>query len=93
MSELRKTATKSGSVIFWPILVCNMAMESYRHVEHACFVYFEKSQKMKALGQKMLIFLLFYLAHSFFNRFLHVIWLWKAIDMYITPVLFIFKYL
>ena len=29
-----------------------MAMESYRHVEHACFVYFEKSQKMKALELK-----------------------------------------
>ena len=80
-------------VIFWPIFTCNMAMESQRHVEHACFVYFKKSQKMKALGQKMLIFLLFYVARSFFNRFLHVIWLWKAIDMQITPVLFIFKYL
>ena len=38
-------------------------MESYRHVEHACFVYFKKSQKMKALGQKMLIFLLFYMQY------------------------------
>ena len=38
----------------------------------------------------MLILLLFYIACSFFNWFLHVIWLWKAIDMYITPVLSIF---
>ena len=43
-------------------------MESYRHVEHACFVYFDKSQKMKALGQKMLILLLFHVARSFFNH-------------------------
>ena len=69
-----------SSVIFWLILTCNMAMESYRYVEHACFAHFVKSQKIKALGQKMLILLLFYVASSFFNRFLYVIRLWKAIN-------------
>ena len=49
-----------SSVIFWPILTCNMTMESYRLAEYACF--FSKSQKIKALGQKILIFLLFYVA-------------------------------
>ena len=29
-----------------------MPIESYRHVDYTCFIHFEKSQKMKALGQK-----------------------------------------
>ena len=37
---------------FWPIFMCNTAMESYRHVDHTCFIHLKKSQKMKALEQK-----------------------------------------
>ena len=41
-----------SSLIFWPIFTFFMAMESYGHVDYTCFIHFEKSQKMKALGQK-----------------------------------------
>ena len=32
-----------SSIIFWQISLCNMAKESYRHVEHACFFPFLKN--------------------------------------------------
>ena len=41
-----------SSLIFWPIFTFYMAIESYGHVDYTCFIHFEKSQKMKALGQK-----------------------------------------
>ena len=31
------------------------AIESYGHVDYSCFIHFEKSQKMKALGHKNVI--------------------------------------
>ena len=43
----------------------------------------KESQKIKALKQEIRIFCM---AHLFFNRFLHVIWLWKAIYTQIVPV-------
>ena len=39
-------------LIFWPIFTFYTAIESYGHVDYTCFIHFEKSQKMKALGQK-----------------------------------------
>ena len=39
-------------IIFWPIFTFYTAIESYRHVDYTCFIHFEKSQKMKAWGQK-----------------------------------------
>ena len=36
----------------WPIFTFYTAIESYRHVDYTCFIHFEKSQKMKPLGQK-----------------------------------------
>ena len=36
----------------WPIFTFYTATESYGHVDYTCFIHFEKSQKMKALGQK-----------------------------------------
>ena len=38
-------------LIFWPIFTFIMAIESYGHVDYTCFIHFEKSQKIKALGQ------------------------------------------
>ena len=39
-------------LIFWLIFTFYTAIESYEHVDYTCFIHFEKSQKMKALGQK-----------------------------------------
>ena len=49
-----------SSVIFWQIFTCNMAMEGYRHEDHACFVHIEKFQKVKALEQKRGYFCFFH---------------------------------
>ena len=42
-------------LIFWPIFTFYTAIESYGHVDYTCFIHFEKSQKMKALGHKNVI--------------------------------------
>ena len=39
----------------WPIFTFYTAIESYGDVDYTCFIHFEKSQKMKALGHKNVI--------------------------------------
>ena len=48
------------------------------NLEHA---FFWKILKDKGSRAKMLILLWFYTAHSFFNRFKHVIWLWYMLSL------------
>ena len=34
-------------IFFLPIFTCNMAMKSYRHLDHASFMHFKKSKKWR----------------------------------------------
>ena len=59
-----------------------MAIESYRHVEHAYFVHVDKFKKNEGSRAKNVDFVAVLRSSliSCFNRFLDVIWLWEAID-------------
>ena len=87
--------------IFLPIFTFYMAMESYGHVDYTCFIHFEKSQKMQALGHKNVILVksptsqswtlpldTFYIAkYPKIVQFSSVIPFWKAIKLLIPEFL------
>ena len=90
-----------SSLKFWPIITFYMAIESYGHVDYTCFIHFEKSQKMKALGHKNVILVksrtsqpwtlpldTFYIAkYPKIVQFSSVIPFWKAIKLLILEFL------
>ena len=90
----------------WPIFTFYTAIESYGHVDYTCFIHFEKSQKMKALGHKNVILVkswtsqpwtlpldTFYIAkYPKIVQFSSVIPFWKAIKLLIPEFLFVLEY-
>ena len=85
----------------WPIFTFYTAIESYGHVDYTCFIHFEKSQKMKALGHRNVILVksrtsqpwtlpldTFYIAkYPKIVQFSSVIPFWKAIKLLIPEFL------